>query len=52
MVHLVEGLGKIQLSGRLTASGGISAFCGERENEVSVHDSKKKKEYRFRLEYG
>jgi len=37
-VHIVEGLGKIQLSGRLTASGGISAFCGKREHEVSVHD--------------
>ncbi len=48
-VHIVEGLGKIPLSGRLTAAGGILAFCGERGH---MHkDGKKKKEYRFRLEY-
>ncbi|KAI9448682.1 hypothetical protein BJY52DRAFT_1311078 [Lactarius psammicola] len=36
--HVVKGSDKIQLLGGLTATGGMLAFCGKREHEVSVYN--------------
>ncbi|KAI9453797.1 hypothetical protein BJY52DRAFT_1418144 [Lactarius psammicola] len=45
---VVDGPGKIQSLGRLTATGGMLAFCGKREHELSVYDVASRPKWEFK----